>query len=92
MFTDCVRVVTLAANGAGIKKRAMEGYLCNMVQISPGMGAKDPRLDVLSKINFRLSRQLCSYALVDPPPDRIWPIPIDLLCKCWSHLHDGNSH
>ena len=30
MFADCIRVGTLVTNGAFVKKRNVEGYLCNI--------------------------------------------------------------
>ena len=67
MFTDRLRVRSLAANIMGVNKRTLEGYLCNMADIFTGMGVDDPRLDVLGKIGFLLSWQLCDYAQAYPP-------------------------
>ena len=92
MFANCVRVGALAANGSGVNKRTMEGYLRNLMQIFSGIGPKDPHLDVLVKIDFKLSQKLRVYAHSDPPPDRYHPIPISLMHKFWRHFHDGNTH
>ena len=50
MSADYVPVGALAANGAGVKNRTVEGYLRSVVQIFAGMRDKDPCLDVLGKI------------------------------------------
>ena len=92
MFADHICVRTLEANGAIIKKRTVEVYLCNMTHIFSGMGTEDPRLDFLVKIDLCFSRQLHVYAQAEPPPYRIRPVPISLLHKCCSHLHSDDAH
>ena len=67
-FLDRARFGTLTVNGRGVNNYTMEGYLRNVVHIFAGVGAKDPCQDILGKINFRLSRQLCAYSQADPPP------------------------
>ena len=58
VFLDYVRVGALVANGSGINKCTIEGYLCDVAKIFASVGAKDPRLDILDKIDFRLSSQI----------------------------------
>ena len=58
MFSDCVHVEILVENGFIIKKRAVEGYLRDVVHIFTGVGSDNPCLNVLGKIEFCLSRQL----------------------------------
>ena len=43
------------------------------------MGAPDPRLDQSYNIDFRLQRMLKAYAKADPPPDRVKPVPTQVL-------------
>ena len=62
MFANRIRVVALADNGTGVKKRTVEGYLHYVAQIFPSVGVKGLHLDGLGKINFRLSSQLRAYA------------------------------
>ena len=62
MFTDHIRVGSLEANSAGVKKRTVAGYLCNVARIFSGVGDKDPRMDVPVKIGLRLFRKICAYA------------------------------
>ena len=42
MFIDRVCVGSLEANRAGIKKRTVEGYLRNLLQIFAGVGPDKP--------------------------------------------------
>ena len=92
MFLYCGIVVSLVANITGIKKLTVDVYLHNLVQIFSGVGSEDPRLVVLGKIYYRLSRHLHAYTQADPPQYRVCPIPISLLHECWRHLHDGDAH
>ena len=48
------------------------------------MGAPDPRLDQALHIDFRLQRMLKSYAKQDPPPDRVKPVPTQVLRRIMS--------
>ena len=43
------------------------------------MGSKDIRLDAFGKIDFRLRRQLAGYKRKDAPPDRVKPIPVQII-------------
>jgi integrase len=43
------------------------------------MGSPDPRITSQGKIDFRLKRQLAFYGKQDPPPDRVKPIPVDVI-------------
>ena len=47
------------------------------------MGANDPRLNQFGDIDFCIQRQLAGYKREDPPPNRVKPIPVQILC----HLH-----
>ena len=43
------------------------------------MGANDPRLNSAHTIDFRLQRTLKAWKLCDPAPDRVKPIPIQVI-------------
>ena len=62
MFAELVRVGALVSTGASVKNHTVGGYFCDIVQIFSVVGAKNPKLDVLGNINFRLSRQFRAYA------------------------------
>ena len=83
IFAHRVRSGVLAAKGQPIKKRSVEQYLRSVGQIFASVGAQDPRLDQLGKLDFRLRRQLAKYQKDDPAPTRVRPIPLTLLL----HLH-----
>ena len=61
MFDNRVRVGALTSNGDGVKKRTVEGYLRGVAQFNSDVGDKDPYLDVLGNIDFRLSWKLHAY-------------------------------
>jgi len=61
-------------------------------QTFASLGAQDIRKDSLGTIDFRIQRQLRSYAKADPPPDRVKPVPIQLLHHALSiAAHNANS-
>lgn len=43
------------------------------------LGSKDYRLIGPRQIDFRLSRQVAGYKTMDPPPNRVKPVPLGLL-------------
>lgn len=43
------------------------------------LGSADPRFTPQGKMNFRLKRMLASYKRLDPPPNRVKPIPVPIL-------------
>jgi len=57
----------------------VEDALRSMGQTFASLGAQDIRKDSLGTIDFRIQWQLRSYAKADPPPDRVKPVPIQLL-------------
>ena len=79
IFAHRVRAGVLAAKGRRIKKRSVEQYLRSVGQIFAILGAQDPRLDRVGKIDFRLRRQLSAYEKEDPAPTRVRPVPLQLL-------------
>jgi hypothetical protein len=50
-----------------------------MGQTFSALGTQDPRQDAHGQIDFRLQRQLRGYSRADPPPNRVKPIPIQIL-------------
>ena len=48
------------------------------------MGHADPRLDLNNKIDFRLQRMLSAYAKDDPPPNRVKPVPIQVIRRIFA--------
>ena len=45
------------------------------------MGAKDPRLDHAGKQDFRLTRMFAAWKKEDDPPQRVEPVPMQLLLR-----------
>ena len=57
----------------------MEDAVRSVGQTFARLGAKDIRKDSLGVIDFRLQRQFKSYGKTDPAPDRVKPVPIQVL-------------
>ena len=79
IFAERVHTGVLTANGIPIKKWSVEQYLRSIGQIFSALGASDPRNNKLGKLDFRLGRQLATYAKQDPPSTRVRPIPVSVL-------------
>ena len=43
------------------------------------MGADDPRLNTAGKIDFRIARMIAAWKKDDPPPNRVKPIPLQVI-------------
>jgi hypothetical protein len=62
-----------------VRSRTVEHALRAVGQTFAHMGTTDIRKDCHGRIDFRLQRQLRAYAKADPPPNRVKPIPIQVL-------------
>ena len=62
-----------------VRSRTVEGALRSIGQTLAGVGAQDPRLNSVGRIDFRLQRQLAAYSRHDDPPARVKPIPVPIL-------------
>ena len=91
LFAERVRSGVLAAGGGRVTKGTVEGYLRAVAQIYASVGAQDPRLDAVGKLDFRLKRQFAAYRKEDPPSWRVRPIPLQLLHHVYEHLHGGDA-
>lgn len=55
------------------------------------MGAPDPRKNTQGQIDFRLQRQYKCYAKQDPPPDRVKPIPFQVIVQVMTIAMAANT-
>lgn len=70
---------TIAPKGNAVRSRTVEDALRSIGQTFAAMGADDPRLNKIGNIEFRLQRQLAGYKKKDPPPNRVKPIPVQVI-------------
>jgi hypothetical protein len=91
LFAERVRSGVLAASGRRIKKRSVEQCLRSVAQIFASVGAADPRVDRLGRVDFRLRRQLAAYAKEDPAPTRVRPVPLQLLHRLFDQHRAGSD-
>jgi len=79
VFLLRVRQGALARNRGPVLARTAEDYLRSVGQTFQLLGYPDPRLNSLSKVDYRLNRMLASFKKQDPPPNRVKPVPIQVL-------------
>eukprot|EP00804_Cyclotella_cryptica_P015306 CCRYP_005414-RA/>CCRYP_005414-RA protein AED:0.57 eAED:0.10 QI:0/0/0/1/0/0/2/0/539 len=79
VFALRVRVGELAAKGHPIRARSAEAYVRHVAQTFLHMGAEDPRLTSIGKIDFRLQRMVAAWKKKDSPPCRVKPVPIRII-------------
>ena len=79
VFAQRIRSGALAANGNPVRARSAEDYLRFIAQTFLSVGAKDPRLNSAGKVDFRLQRMLRGWKREDPPPNRVKPVPIQVI-------------
>ena len=79
VFSHRVRTSKLAYNGNPIRTRSAEDYLRSVAQTFLGMGADDPRLNSAGDIDFRLKRMIAAWKKKDPPPNRVKPVPVQVI-------------
>ena len=79
VFAHRVRTGQLAYNGNSIRARSAEDYLRSVAQTFLGMGADNPRLNSAGDIDFRLKRMIAAWKKKDPPPNRVKPVPVQVI-------------
>lgn len=79
VFAARVHSGELAASGNPIRARSAEDYVRFVGQTFLHVGADDPRLNSASKIDFRISRTISAWKKSDSPPNRVKPIPLQVL-------------
>ena len=95
VFLLRVRSGELAANKDKIRARSAEDYLRSVAQTFLSVGKDDPRLNSAQAIDFRINRMLSAWKKVDPPPNRVKPIPITVirrLCEIAQALPSDSHH
>ena len=95
VFGRRVRTGELAANKSAVKSRTVEDYVRSIGQAYLAMGASDPRLNSSGNIDFRLQRMLACYSKQDPPPNRVKPVPVQVIRRIFAvaaTLHNDPQH
>ena len=79
VFVHRVHIGELVASSGPVRSRTAEDYVRHVAQVFLQVGADDPRLNSVHKIDFRLQRTLKAWKSTDPAPDRVKPIPITVI-------------
>ena len=69
----------IAPSGNPVRAGTVDDALRAIGQAFASVGTHDVRKNQVGGIDFRLQRQLRSYRRADPPPDRVKPIPIQVI-------------
>jgi hypothetical protein len=79
LFAHCYRRGELSPSKTQVRGKTVADALRSVGQTLSNLGYSDPRLLPSGKLTFRLQRQLSYYNKKDPPPNRVKPIPIQVL-------------
>jgi hypothetical protein len=79
VFLFRVRQGALARNRSPVLSRTAEDYIRSVGQTFALLGHPDPRLNAVGKVDYRLNRMLRSFTKQDPPPNRVKPVPVQVL-------------
>ena len=95
VYAQRYRTGEIAPHHNPVRSKTVADSLRAVGQTFAFMGTDDPRLDTYGNIDFRLRRQFAGYKRQDPPPDRVKPIPVQiirhLLAIAHSTANDGNQ-
>ena len=80
VFVLRVRVGELAANRHPIRARSAKAYVRHVVQTFLHMGAQDPWLNDIGKIDFNLQHMVAAQKKKDSPPFQVKLVPIQVIC------------
>ena len=81
VFAQRLRDGRLAPSGQPIRSTTVTDILRSVGQGYARVGATDIRRDRSGNKDFRLDRQLRSYAKEDPPSNRVKPVPIQVVVE-----------
>ena len=87
VFAQRYRTGTIAPKSKPVRSRTVEDALRSVGQTFAGLGKPDPRLTSTGNIDFRIQRMLSSYKKKDPPPNRVKPIPVQVLRRIMAVAH-----
>ena len=79
IFAVRYRSGEIAPSGGKVRSRTVEASIRAIGQTIAGVGARDPRLNDSTTVDFRLTRMWASYKRVDAPPKRVKPVPICII-------------
>lgn len=80
IFAFRYRSGVITPGGKPCRAHTVEGVLRVIGEPIASVGAHGPRLNLSNTIDFRLKRMLAAYKREDPPPRRMKPIPISIIC------------
>ena len=79
VFAQRLRTGEAAPKGRPIRSRTVEDYVRHVGQAFLSMGADDPRMNSSQNIDFRLQRMFSYWKKSDSPPNRVKPVPIQVI-------------
>lgn len=80
VFALRLRTGQIAPRHKPIKAGTVADYLCTVGEEIAGVGADpDPRYGISGKLHIVLRQQYKGYSNDDPPPERVKPVPLQLL-------------
>ena len=79
VFARRLRTGVLSPSKHSLRARSVEDYVRSIGQAFRELGLNDPRLGPDLKQDHRLQRMWRCYTKQDPPPDRVKPVPIQVL-------------
>ena len=93
VFARRLRTGELSPSRNTLRSRSVEDYIRSVGQAFLELGMNDPRLGPDLKIDHRIQRMLRCYSKADPPPDRVKPVPIQVLQHiCTIALASNDDH
>lgn len=79
VFAQRVRDGRHSLSGRPVGHSTVSASLRAVGQTLALLGTPDPRLDPSGQVDIRLTRQIRSYKQRDPPPQRLQPIPLEVI-------------
>lgn len=81
VFAVRYRDGTISKSGRAVRSGSVDDVLRNIGQEMALLGKPDRRLVGPNKLDLRLSRLLLGFSKADPPPDRVQPVPTQVLAQ-----------
>ena len=79
VFAIRLRRGDLSSSGQPVHSRTVEDYLRTVGEEIASMGTQNPRLDLAGNVVPRIKQLQSNWTKQDPPPERVKPIPLQLV-------------
>ena len=86
VFATRLRSGAITPSKKAITSKRVSDYLCTVGEEIASLGSQNPRFTINGELVLELKQLLKAWSIADPPPDRVKPVPVQLVSHAISSL------